>query len=153
MIGKEKSLWLNCLRGCKIKKMLKDSPAFSSFSVDDLEKAQQFYTQTLGLKMEDNPMGMLELHLGTGGKVIIYPKPNHEAATYTVLNFPVAEIDKAVDELISKGVKFEQYNNEYIKTDEKGIARSDDPSKGPNIAWFKDPAGNILSVLEDKSAN
>jgi len=130
--------------------MLKDSKAFSGFSVDDLAKAKQFYGEILGLEVSDDPMGLLNLHLGSGVSVMVYPKSNHIPATYTVLNFPVENIDETVDELIKKGVKFEHYDMPEIKTDEKGIARSDDPSKGPNIAWFTDPAGNILSVLEEK---
>src|SRR3982074_2914870 len=124
--------------------MLQDSPAFSGFSTDDLAKAKEFYGETLGLKVSEEH-DMLTLHLASGGKVMIYAKPNHEAASFTVLNFPVASVDTTVDELAAKGVKFEHYNSEYIKTDEKGIARGE---HGPTIAWFKDPAGNILSVLE-----
>ena len=121
--------------------MLETNKAFSSFSVNDLEKAKQFYAQTLGLKVKESPEG-LELHPGQQS-VFIYPKPNHEPATFTVLNFQVNNIDAAVDELKQKGVSFEHYEGE-IKTDEKGIHRD----KGPTIAWFKDPAGNILSVVE-----
>ena len=123
--------------------MFKASKAFSGFSVDDIEKARKFYSETLGLETSA-PMGALQLHLGGGGKVFIYPKPNHEPATYTVLNFPVADVEKAVDALTAKGVKFEHYNMGGISTDESGIMRN----HGPTIAWFKDPAGNILSVLE-----
>jgi predicted enzyme related to lactoylglutathione lyase len=125
--------------------MFKKSKAFSGFSADDLQKAKEFYGKVLELKVEDGPMGILELHIEGGNTVMIYPKTNHEPATFTVLNFPVSNIDEAVDELSRRGVQFEQYEGE-IKTDEKGISRSDD--MGPNIAWFKDPAGNILSVLE-----
>ena len=89
----------------------------------------------------------LELTLGTGAKVFIYPKPNHEPASFTILNFPVEDVDKAVDELSAKGVEFEHYDMDELKTDEKGIARPDSPDQGPTIAWFKDPAGNTLSVL------
>ena len=124
--------------------MLQQSKAFSSFSVNDLQKAKEFYSKTLGLKVSDNPMGLIELNIEGSTNVMVYPKPNHEPATFTVLNFPVDDIEKTVDELIAKGIVFEQYEGE-IKTDEKGICR--DPH-GPNIAWFKDPAGNILSVLE-----
>ena len=127
--------------------MLKHSKAFSGFSVDDISKAKKFYGETLGLEVKDNPMGLIELIIEGGSHIIIYPKPNHVAATFTVLNFPVANIDEAADELTTKGITFEQYN-EPIKTDEKGICRSD--GKGPDIAWFKDPAGNILSVLEER---
>ncbi len=129
--------------------MFKHSKAFSSFSVDDLQKAKAFYSGVLGLDVKDNPMGIIELHLEDGNTILIYPKPNHEPATFTVLNFPIQNIDEAVDALTQKGVIFEQYSGE-IQTDEKGIARSPDPDKGPNIAWFRDPAGNILSVLEEK---
>lgn len=124
--------------------MFKDSKAFSTFSVSDLEKAHTFYGQTLGLDVAETPEG-LQLNLAGGGKVFIYPKPNHTAATFTVLNFPVDNIETAVDELAKRGVHFESYEGE-LKTDEKGIHRGE---KGPIIAWFKDPAGNILSVLQD----
>ena len=125
--------------------MLIDSKIFSSFSVDDVEKARQFYGRTLGLKTSA-PMDQLQLDF-PGSRVFIYGKPNHLPATFTVLNFPVENVEDTVDELTAKGVVFEQYDDEYIKTDEKGIARSSD-CKGPTIAWFKDPAGNILSVVE-----
>ena len=125
--------------------MLQNSKAFSGYSVDNIEKAKDFYANVLGLKVKDNPMGIIELHFSNENSVILYPKPNHEPATFTVLNFPVKEIEKAVDILSDNGVKFIQYE-EPIKTDEKGICWS---SEGPNIAWFKDPAGNILSVLEE----
>ncbi len=126
--------------------MLSNSKAFSGFSVDDLQKAKQFYGEVLGLKTADNPMGLLELHLPNNNPIVIYSKPNHEPATFTVLNFPVEDVEKVVDELTKKGVQFEQYEGD-IKTDEKGISRD---NGGPTIAWFKDPAGNILSVLEPK---
>lgn|SRR5687768_15725625 len=128
--------------------MFKQTKAFSSFSVNDLQKAKTFYQQTLGLEVaEDTTMSMLTLHITGSNGVIIYPKPNHTPATFTVLNFPVSNIDTAVDELTKRGVRFLQYEGE-LQTDEKGIFRSDDKSRGPNIAWFEDPAGNILSVLE-----
>jgi len=124
--------------------MLKDKKAYSSFSVDDTEKAFTFYKDTLGLEVRKVEMGILELHLtGNENGAIIYPKPNHEAATFTILNFPVDDIEATVDWLISKGITFEQYDMEYIKTDEKGIARGEE---GPDMAWFKDPAGNILAI-------
>ncbi|MBS1689829.1 MAG: VOC family protein [Bacteroidetes bacterium] len=126
--------------------MLKNSNAFSGFSVNDIQKAKDFYQNTLGITIADNPMGLLELHFNNGAKVIIYPKPNHEAATFTVLNFPVDDVEKTVDELTAKGVKFEKYTGN-IQTDAKGIVRG---NGGPTISWFKDPAGNILSVLEAK---
>jgi len=121
--------------------MLETNKAFSSFSVNDLAKAKQFYGQTLGLKVKESPEG-LELHPGQQS-IFIYPKPNHEPATFTVLNFQVSNIDAVVDDLKQRGVNFEHYDGE-IKTDAKGIHRDN----GPTIAWFKDPAGNILSVVE-----
>ncbi len=126
--------------------MFKNSKAFSSFSVNDIQKAKEFYSNTLGLEVHDNPMGVIELHIAGSNNIMVYPKPNHEPATFTVLNFPVDDINKAVDELTAKGIVFEQYGGE-IKTDEKGISR--DP-RGPAIAWFKDPAGNIFSVIQEK---
>ena len=127
--------------------MFETSPAFSGYSVDDIDAALEFYGTTLGLKASLNHMGMIDLHLATGGHVIIYPKPNHEPATFTVLNFPVDEIDDAVDALVAAGVTFQRY--EGIGQDEKGIARGKAANQGPDIAWFTDPAGNILSVLSD----
>ena len=124
--------------------MLGDSKSFSGFSVDDIQKAKEFYGQTLGLKVSESH-GLLTLHLAGGNNVLIYPKPNHAPATFTILNFPVDNVDKAVDELAKRGVRFEIYNTPDIKTDEKGIMRG----KGPTIAWFKDPAGNIFSVLDE----
>ena len=126
--------------------MLKGDKAFSGFSVNDIAKAKTFYGKTLGLDISDGPMGNLELKVG-GNSIFIYPKPNHEPATFTVLNFPVDNIDAAVDELTAKGVQFEHYDMGDFKTDSKGILRGGG-DRGPNIAWFKDPAGNILSVLE-----
>ena len=122
--------------------MLKDVPAFSGFSAPDLDQIKEFYGTTLGLEVEDRN-GMVELKLGGGASVLVYPKENHEPAVFTILNFPVADVDKAVDELTAKGVSFEKY--EGFPQDEKGIMRG----HGPDIAWFKDPAGNILSVLKD----
>ena len=124
--------------------MFKNTKAFSGFSVNDLQKARQFYGEVLGLDVSEN-MG-LELHIAGGNNILVYPKPNHTPATFTILNFPVDDIEKAVEELRKKGVIFEKYDDP-IKTDENGIFRGE----GPNIAWFKDPAGNILSVLEQKS--
>jgi catechol 2,3-dioxygenase-like lactoylglutathione lyase family enzyme len=126
--------------------MFKDSAAFSSFSVNDLEAARRFYGETLGLDVADVPEmeGLLQLRLAGGGRILIYPKPDHAPASFTVLNFPVDDIDAAVDELTNRGVSFEIYDEDPIATDEKGISRGE----GPRIAWFKDPAGNILSVLE-----
>jgi predicted enzyme related to lactoylglutathione lyase len=126
--------------------MFKNNHAFSGFSVKDLEQAREFYSKTLGMEVKTGPMGMLNLKIANGSDVMIYSKPNHTPATFTILNFPVTDIDKAVDELAKRGVKFIQYDFDGIKTDEKGIMRGN----GPSIAWFNDPAGNILSVLEDK---
>ena len=121
--------------------MFKDTKAFSGFSVDDIPRAKQFYGETLGLNVTDE-MGGLALHLGGGGNVYVYPKDNHVPATFTILNFPVADVEAAVDHLTEAGVSFERYDG--IESDEKGIHRGE----GPTIAWFKDPAGNILSVLD-----
>ena len=125
--------------------MLKDSSVFSSFSVNDLEDAKKFYSQVLGIVVEDNPMGMINLKIVGGTNILVYPKDDHSPATYTVLNFLVDDIDKAVDELEGAGIVFEQYDG---MTDEKGVARGISQNRGPDIAWFKDPAGNILSVLQ-----
>lgn len=124
--------------------MLGDSKAFSGFSVGDLAAAKEFYAQTLGLDVEDGAQG-LTLRLAGGTGVFVYPKDGHTPATYTVLNFPVDDIDRAVDELAGKGVAFERYEG---MTDERGIARGLRMHRGPDIAWFRDPAGNILSVLQ-----
>jgi predicted enzyme related to lactoylglutathione lyase len=121
--------------------MFRDSHAFSGFSSNDIQKAKEFYAQVLGLEVtEEN--GILTLHLAGGGRVVIYPKEGHEPASFTVLNFPVEDIDQAVDALAKAGIQFERY--EGFQQDERGIMRDD----GPPIAWFKDPAGNILSVLQ-----
>lgn len=122
--------------------------AFSGISVDNLEKAREFYTQTLGLELEGDEMG-LDFQLPGGGKLFIYPKDDHQAATFTVLNFVVSDIDQAVDELTRAGVVFERYDNMPGKQDEKGVLRGRSANQGPDIAWFKDPAGNILSVLQE----
>jgi len=126
--------------------MFKNTHAFSGFSVNDIQKAKAFYGDTLGLDVSDSSMGLLELHIAGGNKIIIYPKPNHVPATFTILNFPVDNIEKAVDELTAKGVVFERYNEGQLKTDEKGISHGK-----PKVAWFKDPAGNFLSVIEDRN--
>ncbi|WP_145854847.1 VOC family protein [Pedobacter suwonensis] len=126
--------------------MLQNSKAFGSFSVDDIQKAKEFYQDVLGLEVKDNPMGVIEVVVSGSSNILLYPKPNHVPATFTVLNFPVENIDQAVDELIAKGVKFEIYHQESIKTDQKGISRG---NGGPAIAWFRDPSGNILSVLQN----
>ena len=126
--------------------MFKNTKAFSGFSVNDLQKAKKFYGEVLGLDVADGPMGVLKLNIAGGTVLLVYPKPNHNPADFTILNFPVENIESAVDELTKRGVRFEQYDNPDLKTDEKGIHRGD---VGPKIAWFKDPAGNILSVPED----
>lgn len=126
--------------------MLQNSKAFSSFSVNDLQQAKEFYRNKLGLKVIDNPMGLIELEINGNNNIMIYPKPNHEPATFTVLNFPVDDIEKTVDDLTAKGIVFEQYSGE-IETDEKGICKN---PQGPMIAWFKDVAGNIISVIQNK---
>jgi catechol 2,3-dioxygenase-like lactoylglutathione lyase family enzyme len=125
--------------------MFTDTPAFSGFAVDDLDAARSFYRDTLGLKVSDEEMGILALHLAGDRTTMVYPKPDFTPATYTILNFPVDDVDAAVDELIARGVELERY--EGFEQDEKGISR--DP-RGPAIAWFKDPAGNILAVLESQ---
>lgn len=125
--------------------MFKNSKAFSGFSVNDLAAAKAFYAQTLGLDVEESPAG-LTLKITGGNGTLIYPKDNHVPATYTILNFPVDDIEQAVDELMKRGVTFERYEN---LTDERGIARGIATQQGPDIAWFKDPAGNILSVLRE----
>ena len=125
--------------------MLKSNAAFSSFSVNNLSKAKEFYSNILGLKVDDESMG-LKLHLPGGATVFVYPKDNHEPATFTILNFMVDDIEETVEALKNKGIKFEHYEG---MTDKKGIARGVDSNKGPDIAWFKDPAGNFISVLHD----
>ena len=121
---------------------------FSSFSVDDIDEAREFYGTTLGVDVADNEEGGLELSFPGSGSVFVYPKEDHEAATFTVLNFLVDDIETAVDDLIGRGIEFESYDGE-METDEKGIFRGADDDNGPNIAWFKDPAGNFLSVIEN----
>ncbi|MCX5209270.1 VOC family protein [Kitasatospora sp. NBC_00240] len=118
------------------------SKAFSGFAVDDIDKARGFYAETLGVDLTEAD-GLLRLHLGSGADVLIYPKPEHTPATFTVLNFPVEDIEAAVDELGRRGVRFERYPG--LEADERGIYRE----AGPDIAWFTDPAGNILSVIQE----
>jgi catechol 2,3-dioxygenase-like lactoylglutathione lyase family enzyme len=125
--------------------MFRNTKAFSGFSVNDIQKAKQFYGETLGLEVSETH-GLLNLHLAGGTTVLVYPKPNHLPATFTILNFPVADIEEAVGQLTRKGVRFERYEGD-LKTDDKGIFRGG----GPLIAWFKDPAGNVLSVLEESA--
>lgn len=122
--------------------MFENTKAFSGFSVNDIPAAKQFYAKTLGLHVTEEH-GMLTLHIAGGRGILVYPKPNHTPATYTILNFPVDDIDAAVDALAERGVRMERY--EGLPSDERGIARGE----GPPIAWFKDPAGNILSVLQE----
>ena len=121
--------------------------AFSGYSSNDIEACRVFYGHTLGLTLEDN-MGGLGFKLN-GQQVFIYPKDDHEPATFTVLNFVVPDINAAVDELVDAGVKFERYDNMPGDQDERGVMRGKDADMGPNIAWFKDPAGNILALVED----
>jgi catechol 2,3-dioxygenase-like lactoylglutathione lyase family enzyme len=123
--------------------MFGNTKAFSGFSVDDLPAARKFYGETLGLNVSEEN-GMLSLHIAGSGDILVYPKENHTPASFTILNFPVDDIDKTVDELTARGVRFERYDD--FGQDEKGIARGD----GPDIAWFTDPAGNVLSVLQDR---
>lgn len=121
---------------------------FSGFSVDDIDAARAFYSETLGLAVSDSSMGALDLLLPSGAHVFVYPKPDHQPASFTILNFAVADIDAAVDELHAKGVVTKIYADADLPTDEKGIARGKAQNQGPDIAWFRDPAGNVLSVLE-----
>ncbi|HCG03282.1 MAG TPA: glyoxalase [Chloroflexi bacterium] len=123
--------------------MFADTKAFSGFAVDDLEKAKEFYGGTLGLKVSAEH-GLLHLHIAGGTDILAYPKPDHTPASFTILNFQVDDIDKAVDQLRERGVRFESYPE--METDDKGIFRGG----GPYIAWFTDPAGNILSVLQER---
>lgn len=126
--------------------MLGDSEAFSGFSTNNLAKAKVFYGEVLGLDVTEEGMGMLTINLPSGGTVMIYPKGDHEPATYTVLNFPVADIDETVEKLTALGIEFERYDE--IETDDKGIARGIESGQGPDVAWFKDPGGNILAVMQ-----
>ncbi len=125
--------------------MFASTKAFSGFAVDDIGAAKQFYAETLGLEVtEEN--GMLTLHIAGDRPVLVYPKPNHTPASFTILNFPVEDIEPAVDQLAARGVVFERYEGTPAATDEKGIFRGG----GPLIAWFTDPAGNVLSVVESE---
>lgn len=126
--------------------MLKDSHTFSGFSVDDLDAAADFYTNTLGIATTDNGMG-LDLHVRDGNPIFIYEKPDHVPAAFTVLNFVVDDIDTTVDELLENGVTMEIYDDMPSQQDARGILRGKAANMGPDIAWFTDPAGNILSVL------
>ncbi len=121
--------------------MFENTKAFSGFSVDDVPRAKAFYGETLGLNVSEEN-GMLSLHIAGGSAVLVYPKPDHVPASFTILNFPVDDIDNAVDGLVERGVRFERYDG--FDLDERGIMRD----QGPDIAWFKDPAGNVLSVMQ-----
>ena len=127
--------------------MLATSKAFSGFSTDDIAKSRTFYGEVLGLNVSEHH-GLLKLHLGGGTTVLIYPKPNHAPASFTVLNFPVPDVEAVVDALTQRGVRFETYDMPGLKTDAKGIMRGN----GPTIAWFKDPAGNVLSIIDEAGA-
>ncbi|KJF19807.1 glyoxalase/bleomycin resistance/dioxygenase family protein [Rhodococcus sp. AD45-ID] len=122
---------------------LGSTKAISGFSVDDIDAAKKFYGETLGLKVTDEEMGIIRLHLAGGTEILVYPKPNHEPASYTILNFLVHDIDSAVDELTGRGVEFVKYDG--FPQEENGIMRGN----GPDIAWFTDPAGNVISVLKE----
>ncbi|WP_439591033.1 VOC family protein [Microbacterium sp.] len=122
--------------------------AFSGFSIADAKATREFYADILGIEVHDNEMGFLELHLESGATVLAYTKPNHEPAAFTILNFPVDDIDSAVDELNAKGVVTKIYSDDEFATDAKGIARGG-PGRGPDIAWFRDPSGNVLAVLQN----
>ena len=123
--------------------MLENTKAFSGFSVDDMQEAKTFYSETLGLRVSEE-YGMLWLHIAGGWDILVYPKPGHTPASFTILNFPVDDIDEAVDELAERGVRFERYDG--FDMNERGIFRGG----GPYIAWFKDRAGNVLSVLQER---
>ena len=129
--------------------MLTISHAFSGFSVDDIDAARKFYGEVLGLKAVPGEMGNLQITLPGGHEVFVYPKPDHEPATFTILNFVVSDIDAAVDELNASGIATKIYDDPDLPTDEKGVARGKEAGQGPDIAWFKDPAGNVLSVLSN----
>ena len=124
--------------------MFTNTKAFSGFSADDIPKAKQFYGETLGIDV-DEQHGMLTLNIAGDRPTLVYPKDDHEPATFTILNFPVDDIEAAVDALADRGIEFERYEGTGLETDEKGIFRGG----GPLIAWFKDPAGNVLSVIQD----
>jgi catechol 2,3-dioxygenase-like lactoylglutathione lyase family enzyme len=123
--------------------MFASTKAFSGFAVDDVPKAREFYGETLGLETSEEH-GLMTLHIAGDRPTLVYPKPDHTPATYTILNFPVDDIDNAVDQLAARGVRFERYDG--LEQDESGIVRGG----GPYIAWFKDPAGNVLSVLQER---
>ena len=124
--------------------MFENTKAFSGFSVSDIPRAKEFYGETLGLEVSEEN-GMLTLHIAGDRPVLVYPKEDHSPASFTILNFPVDDIEATVDDLFDRGVQFEHYQGTEVETDEKGIFRGG----GPLIAWFKDPAGNVLSVIQD----
>jgi catechol 2,3-dioxygenase-like lactoylglutathione lyase family enzyme len=128
--------------------MLADSKAYNGFAVDDLDRARRFYGETLGLSLDvlDEEHGLMTLHLAGDRDTLVYLSPDMTPPSYTILNFPVDDVDRAVDDLAARGVAFEQYGNEQMPQDEKGVMREG----GPLIAWFKDPAGNTLSVLQER---
>ena len=123
--------------------MFRDTKAYSGFSVDDIPRAKEFYGDTLGLEVSEEN-GLLTLHIAGDRGTLVYPKPDHTPAEFTILNFPVDDVEQAVDELTARGVEFERYEGTEVETDEKGIFRGG----GPLIAWFRDPAGNVLSVIQ-----
>ena len=125
--------------------MLDINNAFSGFAVKDIEEARSFYSETLGLEVEDGPMGLLNLHLTGSTNVLVYPKPDHEPAVFTILNFEVPDIDAAVTALTERGVEFNRYDD--FDQDERGIFRGSRNDQGPDIAWFRDPSGNVLSII------
>jgi catechol 2,3-dioxygenase-like lactoylglutathione lyase family enzyme len=133
-----------------LKSVLRDAPIVPSFAVKDVDSARAFYGTKLGLNVRNGEMGDLEIHGRAGQAVFVYPKPNHQPAVFTVLNLQVRDIDQAVDALTDAGIKMEHYNGDNgIKTDSKGIARGEKAGgEGPSIAWFRDPSGNIISVME-----
>jgi catechol 2,3-dioxygenase-like lactoylglutathione lyase family enzyme len=127
--------------------MIDPTRAFHGFAVPDIDAARAFYTDVLGVEVTEEG-DMLQLHVGGGSPTLVYPKPDHQPATYTILNFPVPDVESAVDDLTAKGVAFEHYEGTPAETDEKGVFRGG----GPLIAWFTDPAGNVLSVIENEGS-
>ncbi|WP_030165900.1 MULTISPECIES: VOC family protein [Actinomycetes] len=125
--------------------MLDINNAFSGFAVKDIEEARSFYSETLGIEVEDGPMGLLNLHLTGSTNVLVYPKPDHEPAVFTILNFEVPDIDAAVTALTERGVEFDRYDD--FDQDEQGVFRGSRNDQGPDIAWFRDPSGNVLSII------
>lgn len=126
--------------------MLSTLRTFSSYSVKSIKESKYFYEDILGLSTEETLMGVLHLHINGSESIVLYPKENHEPATFTVLNFSVSDLEATVDVLIAKGISFEQYDGEFIATNEKGIS---DGGGGPDMAWLKDPSGNIIGLLQE----